>query len=199
MALRVIGAGFGRTGTDSMREALTVLGFGPCHHMFELGAVPEQQAMWRALAAGAAPDWDRLLAGYGSAVDWPSAAYWREIAAHWPEAKVILTWRDPEAWWKSFSNTVLKNLLPPADPASVGMALINAQVFEGRPDDRAHAIATYVANAEAVRREVPPERLLVYEPGDGWEPLCAFLGVAVPDQPYPHRNTTAEMQARVPR
>ena len=102
MTIKVIGAGFGRTGTDSMREALTILGFGPCHHMSEIMANDEQKRLWRALAQGAAPDWNQLLAGYTSCVDWPSAHYWRDLVEFFPEARVILTWRSAESWWASF-------------------------------------------------------------------------------------------------
>ncbi|MBD3678431.1 MAG: sulfotransferase family protein [Rhodobacteraceae bacterium] len=196
MSLQVIGAGFGRTGTDSLREALNILGLGPCHHMMEVMADAEQKRLWRALAQGAPPDWQALFKGFNSCLDWPSAFYWRELAAAYPKAKVILTWRDPEAWYRSFSNTILQRFGEDAEPESLGVALIRKQVFDGRPEDPDHAMAVYCANAEAVRHEIPPERLLVYEPGDGWEPLCAFLDVPVPDQPYPHRNTTADIQTR---
>jgi hypothetical protein len=190
MTLKVIGAGFGRTGTESMREALTILGFGPCHHMFEVNADPDQIAGWRAVAAGGAPDWERLLGGFSSCVDWPSAHYWRALAARYPEATVLLTWRSAESWWRSFERTLLPMIRTSTDPASLGRALIADQVFGGRPDDPAHAMAVYEANVAAVKAEVPPERLLVHEIGAGWEPLCAHLGVGVPDVPFPHANSS---------
>jgi hypothetical protein len=102
MSLEVIGTGFGRTGTDSMRRALEVLGFEPCHHMRVLLRDPEQKRQWRAVAAGTPPDWNRLLDGYQACVDWPSAAYWPQLVEAFPEAKVILTWRSAESWWASF-------------------------------------------------------------------------------------------------
>jgi sulfotransferase family protein len=192
MALSVIGAGFGRTGTDSMREALTILGFGPTHHMFEVISNPEQKSMWRELAAGAWPNWEKLFAGYGSCVDWPSAYYWRDLIAAYPEARVILTMRSAESWWASFEKTILPALHNSTDTASLGIALISKQVFAGRPGDRAHAIATYEANVAAVKAEVPASRLLIHNLGDGWAPLCAHLGVAVPDCPYPNRNSAED-------
>lgn len=195
MTLKVIGAGFGRTGTDSMREALTILGFGPCHHMFEVIAREEQKKRWRALAQGAAPDWNQLFKGYASCMDWPSAYYWRELIDIYPEARVILTWRTAESWWSSFESTVLNGIGKTNDPASVGVALIANMVFDGHPEDRDRAIAAYEANVEAVKASVPPERLLVHTLGDGWAPLCAHLGVAVPKQPYPSRNSAAAFQA----
>lgn len=197
MPLKVIGTGFGRTGTDSMREALTILGFGPCHHMFEVNANPEQKTRWRAMVAGGPRDWESLFEGYVACVDWPSAHYWRELIAANPEAKVILTWRSPESWWKSISDTFLKMDNSKADPASLGRALIAEQVFGGRMADRDHAIAVYKAHVDAVMAEVPPGRLLVHRIGDGWPSLCAHLGVSVPDQPYPRANAAESFQDRL--
>ncbi|MDX8448084.1 sulfotransferase family protein [Mesorhizobium captivum] len=194
MTIRVIGTGFGRTGTDSMREALTMLGFGPCHHMSEVMAHDEQKRLWRALAKGAAPDWNRLFAAYKSCVDWPSAHYWRELIEAYPEARVILTWRSPESWWESFQKTILPAIADSRDQESLGISLVSKQVFGGRPHDRAHALAVYEANVEAVLNTVPAKRLLVHKLGDGWEPLCAHLGVPVPAEPYPNRNTTKEFR-----
>ncbi|SFP39243.1 hypothetical protein SAMN03159463_04162 [Mesorhizobium sp. NFR06] len=171
-----------------------MLGFGPCHHMSEVMAHAEQKRLWRALANGAAPDWGRLLAGYKSCVDWPSAHYWRELIEAYREARVILTWRSPESWWESFEKTILASITASRDQESLGIALIAKQVFGGRPHDRAHAIAVYEANVEAVLKAVPAERLLVHKLGDGWAPLCAHLGVPVPAEPYPSRNTTQEFR-----
>lgn len=196
MTLKVIGAGFGRTGTDSMREALTILGFGPCHHMVEVIENDEQTRLWRGLAKGGAPDWTRLFEGYTSSVDWPSAFYWRDLIRVYPDAKVILTWRTAESWWESFEKTILAVIAKSEDPDTLGIALIAKQVFGGRPHDRDHAIAVYEANVKAVQETVPPERLLVYKLGDGWTPLCAHLRVPVPDQPYPSRNSTDAFQVK---
>ena len=138
MVLRVIGTGFGRTGTDSMREALNLLGFGPCHHMSEVSTVPEQKRLWRALARGADPDWERLFDGYASCVDFPSAFYWRELLAAYPEAKAILTWRPADEWWASYARSIGPVMRDSADPESVGVALVREQVFGGRPLDRDH-------------------------------------------------------------
>lgn len=195
MALKVIGTGFGRTGTDSMREALTMLGFGPCHHMFEINKNEELRQRWRALAKGAPPDWEHLFEGYRSCVDWPSAFYWRELIEVYPDAKVILTYRSPESWWESFEKTILVGIQNQTDRDSVIITLVADQVFGGRPHDRAQAIAVYEANVKAVMETVPAGRLLVHRIGDGWPTLCAHLGVAQPAEPYPERNSAAEIRA----
>ena len=143
---------------------------------------------------GAPTGWDQLFAGYASCVDWPSANYWPELIRAYPKARAILTWRSPESWWASFEKTIVQGIRQATDPASVGLTLVRDQVFGGKPDDRANAIAVYEANVKAVRATVPKERLLVHELGDGWEPLCAHLGVAVPSQTYPSRNTASDFQ-----
>jgi hypothetical protein len=194
MALKVIGTGFGRTGTDSMREALNILGFGPCHHMREVNDNEEQKRLWRALARGENSGWDPLFAGYNSCVDWPSAYYWRQLIQIYPEAKVILTYRSPDSWWASFSKTILASISHSTDEASLGIALIRDQVFAGNPGDRARAIALYEANVAAVLATVPRARLLVHNLGDGWEPLCRHLGVSIPAAPYPRRNSASDFQ-----
>lgn len=200
MALKVIGAGFGRTGTDSMKTALEQLGLGPCHHMKELMADPAETERWRRIAAGNTPDWDETFRNYVSAVDWPSAFYWRQLAAHFPKAKVLLTLRSPESWYDSFSRTILPSLETSTTSDSVGTKVILEGVFGGRAADRDHAIAVFERNTAEVKAAIPPERLLVYHVGDGWEPLCRFLGKPVPETPYPHRNSAEEfheMLARV--
>jgi hypothetical protein len=112
MTLGVIGAGFGRTGTDSMREALEILGFAPCHHMRELIKDPEQKRLWRAIAAGAPPDWELVLGKYRACLDWPSAYYWPQLVEAFPEAKVLLTWRSAESWWASYEKTICRSFWP---------------------------------------------------------------------------------------
>ncbi len=194
MSIKVIGAGFGRTGTDSMREALTILGFGPCHHMKAVMADEENKQLWRAVSRGETPDWDHIFAGYHSCVDWPSAHYWRDLIEHYPDAKVILTNRSPESWWNSFESTILKGIERSTDPESLGLALVANQVFEGSPHDKDKAMAIFKANVKSVIETVPADRLLVHNLGDGWDPLCAHLGVGVPDQDYPGLNSSAQFK-----
>ncbi len=196
MPLKVIGTGFGRTGTNSMQEALDILGLGPCHHMFEVTNNLVMKARWRAFVKdGGQPDWEALFEGYSSCMDWPSAYYWRALIEAYPDASVILTWRSADSWWRSFESTLLQFHRTTDDRESVGFRIAD-MVFGERVGDRDYAIGLYEANVAAVKATVAPERLLVHELGDGWEPLCAHLGVSVPDVAYPRTNSTVEMQAR---
>jgi len=200
MTLSVIGAGLGRTGTLSLKMALERLGFGPCHHMEEVMAHPEQIPVWHAAGRGEAVDWQKLLAGYRASVDWPSAQFWAELAREFPKAKVVLGVRDPERWYESFSNTILKLMQapnPPPDPAIRGILAMSEDVivrraFDGRLDDPAHIKRCFERHNAAVKAALPPERLLVFEASQGWAPLCRFLGVPVPAGPFPRVNSTTE-------
>lgn len=195
MTLEIIGAGFGRTGTDSMRAALNILGFGPCHHMFEVTENPVMKARWRAFMDHETPDWDALFEGYRACVDWPAVHYWRELADRYPTARVILTGRDPASWWKSFEATILPFYRTTRDRASVGFRIIE-KAFGDRAGDRDFMIAAYKAHVADVIATIPRDRLLVHGLGDGWAPLCAFLDVEIPAEPYPFRNTAEALNAR---
>lgn len=196
MALQIIGAGFGRTGTDSMKTALGMLGVGPCYHMSEVIGNEDRKEAWRAVAAGAPADWDAIFDGYRSTVDWPAAFFWRELAAHYPDAKILLTVRPAERWYDSMEQTILALLRDRPDPATVGSALVRDRVFGGNVTDRDHIIATYRRNIEEVQAAFGPDRLLTYEVGEGWERLCAFLGRPVPEVPFPHANDSATFRQR---
>lgn len=198
MTLKVIGAGLGRTGTMSLKLALEQLGFGRCHHMMEVFAAPAQIDVWRRAGLGEATDWDALFEGFASAVDWPSAEFYDQLAEHYPDAKVILTTRDAEGWFKSTQATIFADSVASGGPpgfAEMLAAVIGAK-FDGRLHDRDHCIAVYEAHNAKVRATIPPDRLLEYQAGQGWEPLCAFLGVPVPDAPYPKVNSTEEFVQR---
>lgn len=202
MTLDIIGAGLGRTGTHSLKLALETLGFGPCYHMAEVFEHPAHAEAWHALADGRSHDFDAVLSGYRSAVDLPVAYFWRELAALNPNAKIILTERDENAWFESARNTIFERLAAdPATarfPAQLRMAhrLVVEKLF-GNDLSRENVIAVYRRHNADVKRTIAPERLLVFEGSQGWPPLCNFLGAAVPDQPYPKTNTTEEFQARV--
>lgn len=201
MALEIIGPGFGRTGTASLKRALEILGFGPCHHMEEVFARPDQVPHWVALAEGRPVDWDAVFAGFRSQVDWPGAHAWRQLAARWPEARAVLSVRDEAAWWRSFSDTIGKVLAggprPEAPPHIAAMSvavgrMIAEQTFGSGLDDRAAAIAALRRRTEEVRAAIPPARLLVFDVAEGWEPLCRFLGVPVPEGHFPRVNSTEQ-------
>ena len=211
MTLKVIGAGFGRTGTLSLKSALDELGLGPCYHMVETRAHPEHDTMWLALANGDASDWRPMLKGYASTVDWPTTYFWKQLAAANPDAKIILTLRDPEAWYRSAAATIFARMLEfeslRADPDAVDearrrhMEMVNTIVVEktfGGSLEKHHAIQVFDDHNGDVRRSVPRERLLVYESGEGWDRLCDFLGVSVPATPYPKVNTTDDFVSRFP-
>jgi hypothetical protein len=204
MALQVIGVGFGRTGTNSLKLALEALGFTPCHHMFEV-KTERQLAIWEAVVRGEAMDWDRVFAGFRASVDWPSVRYWRETTAHFPEARVILTERPAERWFASVQATIypaMRDRAQVADPVrrrrlEMAWEVVVQQTFDGRMDDEGHATAVYRAHGQAVRRAIAPERLQVYDVREGWEPLCRFLEVPIPAADFPRVNTTAAFQQRL--
>ena len=198
MALKVIGAGFGRTGTTSLKLALERLGFGPCHHMTEV-LQHRAAAVWADAAEGTPQDWEAVFDGYQSAVDWPSCDYWQELAAHWPDARIILTLRDPAAWYESTQATIFglvpQMLTGDGAPMERMLLAIQRRHFGGSFTDRAHLIAGYERHNALVRTLAPPGRLLEYDVAEGWGPLCRFLGVAVPEEPFPVANTRADFAA----
>lgn len=198
MTIRVFSAGFGRTGTLSLKQALEQIGFGPCHHMKEvMENGPVQVPLWQAAADGK-PDFAAIYHGYNSAVDWPTAAFWREVAATYPDSKIILSTRSAESWYASFSETILPSLMardtwPP--PVVPWLTMVSKVVIErslGGRTDKEGILAAFREQEAAVKAEVPAHRLLVHEARDGWEPLCAFLGVPVPATPYPRTNSKEE-------
>jgi len=205
MKLEIIGAGFGRTGTQSLKLALEILGFGPCYHMTEVFQNIEHVPLWAAATRGEPSDWETIFESYASTVDWPGSAFWRDLAALNPDAKILLSYRDSDAWYDSFHNTIYKAMCreAPSEPVWVGehfrmtRELIIEQAFGGRADDRAHAIRCYEAHNEAVRSEVSPDRLILHEVGAGWEPLCRGLDLAIPGEPFPRTNSTEEFQDRM--
>lgn len=192
MALNVIGAGFGRTGTMSLKIALEQLGFGPCYHMAEVFH-GQAFAEWTRAIRGEAADWDAIFRGFASAVDFPVCGFYRELARHYPEAKVILTEREPQSWYESASATILNPATAERAGEVPGAGPMLAALFErffGVPlDDPDAVIAVYRRHNAEVKRTIPSGRLLVYSVEQGWAPLCAHLGVAVPDAPFPKLNT----------
>ena len=217
--MKVIGAGFGRTGPASLKAALETLGFGPCYHMMEVFANPEHANLWRAAWRGEPVQWDGILGGYEAAVDWPACTFYAELMERYPDAKVILSVREPVRWYESTRSTIYElGRISTGSPLSrLSFALLSLFLFgtfktgqgpmtedivwrgtfDGRFEDKSHAIEVFNRHNEEVRRRVPQDRLLVYEVKEGWEPLCGFLGVEEPDTPFPHLNDAAEMRRRM--
>jgi hypothetical protein len=204
MTLRVVGAGLGRTGTNSLKVALERLLGGRCYHMHELIERPGDTECWERAVAGEPVSWDWLRRDYVATVDFPAAMFWQELLADSPDAVVLLSTRESaQAWWNSYQRTIVQSLSGevPADRPDWArrraMSLsVLARLTPGWHSE-ADAISAYEQHNEEVRRTVPRDRLIDWRPGDGWEPICSVLGVAVPEDPFPHENTTADFQARI--
>lgn len=208
LSLKIIGAGFGRTGTLSLKVALEELGFGPCYHMTELFQRPGDFAFWEAAAKGEAVNWHDIFDRYQATVDWPGCSFYQDLMKAYPDAKVLLTIRNPESWYESAQSTIYRvSRLSTGSPITrllfrimrvfainaprIGMfvnMLVWNKTFNGRFADKAYALEVFKQHIEEVKSYVPADKLLVFEVKDGWEPLCAFLGVEVPDKPFPRLN-----------
>jgi len=201
MTLKVIGAGFGRTGTKSLKDALELIGFGPCYHMVEVFKNQQAPDWWSAAADDPAhADWAKIFAGYSATVDWPNATYYRELADAYPDAKVILTERDPDLWFESTQATIFARMPPgpgATDPFPRMLGKVICELFDYRMHDREHCISVFKAHNARVREVIPAERLLVYEVAQGWGPLCSFLGVDPPAEAMPKVNSREEFAAMV--
>jgi hypothetical protein len=214
--VKVIGAGFGRTGTASLQRALEELGFGPCYHMYEVFANPKHADFWGAAWRGEPDDWDGVIGSYEATVDWPACTFYAELMERHPDAKVLLSVREPERWYESTRNTIYKiSKIRIGSPFSrLGFSLLSRLVFgrfntrqgpmaeeiiwqgtfNGKFEDKHHAIEVFNRHNEEVQRRVPKEQLLIYEVKQGWGPLCEFLGVEAPDKPFPRLNDAGEIQ-----
>lgn len=204
MSLQIIGAGLGRTGTFSLKLALEQLGLGPTHHMSEVVLnMAIQVPLWTEALEGRA-DWPAIFDGYQSAVDWPTASFYKELHGACPNAKFILTERDAEGWADSFGDTIFKVLQAPVDAAPLERQAwlrmakgVLAKAGITASLDRAAQVAAYRAHNAAVRAAIPAAQLLVFDVREGWGPLCKFLGLAVPEAPFPKSNDRAEFMARL--
>lgn len=204
--LRLIGAGFGRTGTMSLKFALEILGIGPCYHMTEVARNPGHPELWRRVSRGFPVDWHTLFAHYRAAVDWPACHYYSELMKVFPAAKVVLTVRDPGQWYTSMESTLywLQRVADQGQLPWSKQSLHEARddwngiwtaTFGGRFHDRAHAINTYLDHNAQVVEVVPPDRLLVYDVANGWPPLCEFVRMSVPNLPFPKLNDRSAFRA----
>jgi len=198
MSLQVVGAGVGRTGTHSLKEALEKVLSGPCHHMVEVFAHPEQVPIWTDAIEGRPVDWAQLMDGYVAQVDWPGASFWPELLESNPDALVILSVRSPEAWYTSASNTIFQALALTDDeigPWMVSMKRLLGDRFCNDLADRDAMVTAFERHNDEVRRRVPSAQLLEWRAEEGWGPICSRLGVTVPEEPFPLTNTTEEFQA----
>jgi hypothetical protein len=201
--MNVIGLGVGRTGTYSFKQALNLLGVGPCHHMEEvLMNQAVQVPLWAAAAQGQ-PNWQAIYAGYDSAVDWPTAAFFRELYAAYPNAKFVLTVRSPESWVASFSQTIYPFLMGDVNvraemrPWSEMVSSVVAKTGFPPGLDEVGLRQAFEAHNAAVKATIPSRQLLVYQVKEGWAPLCDFLGVPVPAEPFPRSNDRSEFWDKV--
>lgn len=218
MPLQIIGSGMGRTGTHSLKLALETIGFGKCYHMAELFQHPEQLAYFEQAERGEQVNWEALFQphGYHSAVDYPVARYYKQLMAYYPNAKVIHTIRDAESWYQSALQTIMWATKPslgrmlnlmvklPFSPAlrrqmpvlKFDGKLINWE-FGKDYKNKAEVIRRYNKHNEEVLKTVPKEKLLIFNPKEGWEPLCNFLNVPVPDVPFPQSNSREQFVNRI--
>ena len=204
MTLDIVGSGFGRTGTLTIKGALEQLGFSRCHHMVDVLNDPPSYEIWNQVAQGTRNDWDTIFEGFRAAIDWPGCNFWRELSEYYPKAKVLHTVRSsPEEWYDSYSRTVaplLKRVPPKADPLRTWWEamnkLITSDTFGENLDDKETAIAAYKRREAEVRATIDPSRLFVYNVAEGWEPLCEFLEVPTPKTPMPRTNTVKDFQER---
>lgn len=204
MALQVVGAGIGRTGTHSLQLALAQLLGAPCYHMVEVIAHPEYAQYWQDAIDGKPVDWDKVFDGYAAAVDWPAGAFWKELADRYPDAIVLLSTRSSaEAWWKSANDTIFeitRREVPPESGLQVQQSMARSMLekkFTPKWFDEKEAKAAYERHNATVREAIPASRLVDWKPGDGWEPICKALGVPVPAEPFPHVNSTDEFRVMV--
>lgn len=215
MGIELIGAGLPRTGTLTQKTALEMLGYGPCYHWVDVLADLSRVQTWEGAMDGNA-DWQAIFDGWRSTVDWPGGFFWRELSEAYPDAKVLLSVRDPESWERSFRETVwnmghgesLLRLLSSArglvDPTWHSyLAFVDRMfwspegTFAAGHEQPQQLIDAMIAHNEEVKRTIPPERLLVWKPADGWEPLCNFLKVDIPSEPLPHVNDRETFLDRV--
>ncbi len=194
MALKIIGAGMGRTGTASLKVALEALGVGRCYHMTEVLKNPAFIEDWIAAAAGNA-DWDRIFSGYSATVDNPGCNYWKELAAHYPDAKVILSVRDASGWFESTNETIHSVEFARFIKESPFGEMIQKTMWDrmdNRMQDRDYMVEFFNRRSREIIDSIAPDRLLVYQVSEGWGPLCEFLDLPVPDMEFPRINSRGE-------
>jgi hypothetical protein len=189
--LKVVGAGLGRTGTKSLKFALERLLGEPCYHMSEVFSHPEHIPLWRGASRGESIDWSVVFDGYVATVDWPSSSFWLELSTSYPDSLIILSHRDAASWWQSASSTIFPRI---RKSKGAWRSMID-ELFENRFTidiaNRSACIEAFNQHNKLVRNSGLGHRLLEWELGDGWEPLCRALDLAIPEEPFPHVNSTA--------
>ncbi len=201
--LEVIGVGYPRTGTTSLKLSLEQLGFGPTYHMFEVFERPHHAALWHDALDGR-PDWNRIFADFRSSADAPACHFWAELISWFPESKCILTTRDSESWYESCRTTIVPAMMHPErapDEAHrtvqhMARRLILDVMFQGAFDDMERAMELFEEHNRVILQSIPSERLLVFDIAEGWGPLCDFLGVDIPETPFPRANTRDDFRSR---
>lgn len=200
MTISLIGAGYGRTGTLSLKSALETLGYNKCHHMIEVINNPGEPERWMQAIDAQTVDWESLLEGYQATVDWPACHFYRELADYYPKAKVLLSIRDPLEWFESISATTLRVIRKrmqssePGQPKNLGSELVVKAAFGGEIDDVEHAINMFNQHTKEVVDAIEPDRLLIFDVREGWEPLCQFLDKPLPDTAFPRVNSRDDFE-----
>ncbi len=202
MSLKVVGAGLGRTGTHSLKIGLEKLLGEPCYHMLEIFNNPTHVGLWHDAALGKPVNWDELFTGYGAAVDWPASAFWPELSSIYPDALIVLSVRDAEAWWDSAKDTIFPRIGGTGDSEERKRWLEMVQAVLGSRftmdvQNKQACIDAFNKHNDNVKATAPANRLLIWQATDGYEPLAKALGVPVPDEPFPLTNTKAEFIARL--
>jgi hypothetical protein len=212
--MKLIGAGLPRTATLSQKVALEILGLGPCYHMVNVLGDLDQVPVWRRCLEGERR-WQDVFGDCQSTVDWPGAFFYKELIDVYPDAKVLLSIRDGDAWERSMRDTIwgvlygdllirdLSNARCRVDPKWRAYTELMNEMWHrsgliSERDTRSGEIAIAMERYnEEVQETVPSDRLLVWSPNEGWEPLCRFLDVPVPSMPFPHLNDSKEFGERV--
>ena len=201
--MKVIGAGFGCTGTESLQVALEQLLEGRCYHMKEVFGNAEDLARWEAFGRAERQnmDWESLLRSYRAGVDWPLCNYYEDLLQAFPDARVILTVRDPDRWFEGFQKLVklyrVAKIFSPFVPRLRRLRrMVDATVWHAFEDlnDRASAVGVFNRHIEQVKATVPAEQLLVFDVKEGWEPLCDFLNCEIPSEPFPRMKKGVELR-----
>ncbi|MBD0362524.1 MAG: sulfotransferase family protein [Coleofasciculus sp. C3-bin4] len=191
LMLKVVGAGLGRTGTKTLKLALERLFGKPCYHMAEVFSHPEHIPLWRAAARGESVDWSVIFEGYIATVDWPSSSFWLELSTLYPDSLILLSYRDADSWWQSANSTIFPRIRKSEGAWRFMVDELFENTFTSDITNRSACIKAFNRHNERVRNSGLGHRLLEWKPSDGWEPLCQALDLEIPEEPFPHENSTA--------